>query len=169
MNQDGGTPWGDYVGRDLIKHIDGAYRTIARREARAIGGLSMGGHGALQLALNFPDVFGIVGAHSASIRSEDTAPLYFGRAGGFARRDPITLAADAQMSAPPRIWLDVGDDDPWRLPLQSLHEVLQKKGWEHDWHVYDGGHDGWYWGDHIWNYLPFYAQAFAKNNIPLIG
>ncbi|HET7771221.1 MAG TPA: alpha/beta hydrolase-fold protein, partial [Chloroflexota bacterium] len=168
MNQDGGTPWGDYVARDLVKHIDATYRTVARREARAVGGLSMGGHGALQLALNFPEVFAVVGAHSASIRPESQAPRYFGRGGGFARRDPLTLALDSQLSSPPRIWLDAGDDDHWRFPLHELHEILEKKGWEHEYHVYEGGHDGWYWGDHIWDYLPFYARAFEKNGIPLV-
>src|SRR5204862_4380329 len=51
LNQDGGTPWADYVARDLVSHVDGTYRTIPRREARAVGGLSMGAHGALQLTL----------------------------------------------------------------------------------------------------------------------
>ena len=168
MNQDGGAPWGDYLARDLVKHVDATYRTIARREARAVGGLSMGGHGALQLALNYPDVFGVVGAHSASIRPESQAPRYFGRGSGFARRDPLTLALDSELTAPPRIWLDAGDEDHWRHPIAELHEILTRKGWEHEYHVYDGGHDGWYWGDHIWDYLPFYSKAFEKNGIPLV-
>ena len=168
MNQDNGTLWGDYVARDLVSHVDAAYRTIARREARAIGGLSMGGHGALQLALNYPNVFGIVGAHSASIRSESSAPRYFGRGGGFARRDPLTLVTDARLNTPPRIWLDAGSDDDWRPRIAELHETLQSKGWEHEYHIYDGGHDGWYWGDHIWDYLPFYSRSFEKNGIPVV-
>jgi enterochelin esterase-like enzyme len=168
MNQDGGTPWGEYVARDLVRHVDATYRTIVRREARAVGGLSMGGHGALQLALNYPDVFGVAGAHSASIRPESQAPRYFGRGSGFARRDPLTLALDAQLNAPPRIWMDAGDDDHWRFPIHELHEILEKKEWEHEYHVWEGGHDGWYWGDHIWDYLPFYSRAFEKNGIPLV-
>ena len=165
MNQDGGTPWGEYVARDLVKHIDATFRTVARREGRAVGGLSMGGHGAVQLAMNYPDVFGVVGAHSASIRPESLAPRYFGRGGGFARRDPITLVTDSQVSVPPRIWLDAGHEDQWLPAVQDLHDVLVKKGWDHDFHVYQGGHDGWYWGDHIWDYLPFYNRAFEKNGI----
>ncbi|HEU5317661.1 MAG TPA: alpha/beta hydrolase-fold protein [Chloroflexota bacterium] len=167
MNQDGGTPWGDYVARDLVKHVDATFRTVAQREARAIGGLSMGGHGAIQLALNYPDTFGIAGAHSPSIRNESIAPAYFGRGGAFARRDPITLVKDSTLSAPPRLWIDIGQNDFWKEPAQELHKALVEKGWQHEWKVLPGEHDGWYWGDHLWEYLPFYAQSFQKNGVSL--
>ena len=167
MNQDGGTPWADYVAKDFVKHVDATYRTISRREARAIGGLSMGAHGAVQLALNYPDVFGIAGAHSPSIRPEESAPTYFGKGGGFAHRDPITLVKDSTLSNPPRLWIDVGTNDSWKPRAELLHQALVDKGWAHEWKVLPGEHDGWYWGDHLWDYLPFYATSFQKNNIPL--
>jgi len=128
----------------------------------------MGAHGALQLALNFPETFGIAGAHSPSIRTAEHAPAYFGRGSAFARRDPITLVKDSALQTPPRIWMDSGKDDSWRPTAEELHKVLQEKGWAHEWHVYPGDHDGWYWGDHIWEYLPFYSDAFVKNGIPAI-
>lgn len=167
MNQDGGTPWADYMARDLVRHVDGAFRTIARREARAVGGLSMGAHGALQLALNFPETFGIAGAHSPSIRTAEHAPAYFGRGSAFARRDPISLVKESGLQTPPRIWMDSGKDDSWRPMAEELHKVLQAKGWAHEWHVYAGDHDGWYWGDHIWEYLPYYSSAFQANGLQL--
>jgi enterochelin esterase-like enzyme len=167
MNQDGGTPWADYVVRDVVRHVDATYRSIARREARAVGGLSMGAHGALQLALNYPDVFGVAGAHSPSIRDETMAPLYFGRGDAFARRDPITLVKNSTLTSPPRMWIDIGRNDFWKEPAEELHRVLAEKGWAHEWRILPGEHDGWYWGDHLWEYLPFYADAFAKNGIPL--
>ncbi|MBI4661212.1 MAG: hypothetical protein HY735_20510 [Verrucomicrobia bacterium] len=46
--------------RDLVPHIDQTYRTIPRREARALEGGSMGGMGALHLGLKFPEVFGVI-------------------------------------------------------------------------------------------------------------
>ncbi|MBI3969776.1 MAG: hypothetical protein HY332_00685 [Chloroflexi bacterium] len=168
MNQDGGTFWGDYVARDLVEHVDATFRTIPKREARAIGGLSMGAHGAMQLALNHPDVFGIAGAHSPSIRSQESAPAYFGTNGGFARRDPISLVRDLTLSPPPVIWIDTGDKDAWRWSAEALREALLERGWAHEWHVFPGEHDGWYWGDHIWDYLQFYSSAFAKVGIPLV-
>lgn len=43
--------------RELIPHVDATYRTIANRAARAIGGYSMGGYGALRYALVYPETF----------------------------------------------------------------------------------------------------------------
>lgn len=59
--------WEDYITKDLIQHIDSTYRTIARREGRAINGLSMGGFGGLLLGLKHPDLFCSIGSHSGAI------------------------------------------------------------------------------------------------------
>ncbi|HEV2125414.1 MAG TPA: alpha/beta hydrolase-fold protein, partial [Chloroflexota bacterium] len=168
MEQEGGTNWGDYVARDVVAHIDATYRTVARREARAIGGLSMGAHGALQLSLNHSDVFGIAGAHSPSIRTAESAPAFMGKGDGFARRDPISLVENGQIANPPQIWIDTGTNDSWRPSAEAIHQALVDRGWAHEWHVYPGEHDGWYWGDHIWDYLPYYSTAFEKNGIPVL-
>lgn len=49
-----------YVVRDLVQYIDQHYRTIPDAAYRAIGGLSMGGFGAMNIAEHHPDVFGSV-------------------------------------------------------------------------------------------------------------
>ncbi|MBZ0232406.1 MAG: esterase family protein, partial [Deltaproteobacteria bacterium] len=54
----------DYITRDLVGHVDATYRTIAERRARGIGGLSMGGFGALQLAMRHPELFAATASHS---------------------------------------------------------------------------------------------------------
>jgi S-formylglutathione hydrolase FrmB len=54
----------DYIIKDLIAHVDGTYRTVAERRARAIGGLSMGGFGALSLGLRHRDRFVAIFSHS---------------------------------------------------------------------------------------------------------
>ncbi|HUQ01235.1 MAG TPA: alpha/beta hydrolase family protein [Kofleriaceae bacterium] len=54
----------DYIARDLVAHVDATYRTIALRRARGIGGLSMGGFGALQLAMRHKDLFAATASHS---------------------------------------------------------------------------------------------------------
>ena len=54
----------DYVTRDVIGHVDATYRTIADRRGRGIGGLSMGGFGALQLAMRHADLFASTASHS---------------------------------------------------------------------------------------------------------
>lgn len=165
MNQESGTAWGDYVARDLVTHVDATYRTTARREARAIGGLSMGGHGALQLALTFPSVFGAAGAHSPSLPQPPSAPAYFGVGSSFAQRDPLSLIKHATLPSPPRLWIDAGAKDPWRGRAEELRDAIIARGWEVNWHGYDGGHDGWYWGAHLWDYLPFYGDGFVRSGV----
>ncbi len=53
-----------YITKDLVGHIDATYRTIAKREARAIAGLSMGGFGALMLSMRHQDLFSAAASHS---------------------------------------------------------------------------------------------------------
>jgi putative tributyrin esterase len=59
--------WEDYMINDVIGHVDANYRTIAKREGRAINGLSMGGYGALLLGLRHPEMFCSIGSHSGAI------------------------------------------------------------------------------------------------------
>jgi putative tributyrin esterase len=71
-------PWphyDDYIARDLVGYIDKTYRTIADRRHRGIAGLSMGGYGAVALALSYPDVFSAAASHSGVL-----APLVGRRA-----------------------------------------------------------------------------------------
>jgi len=69
-------PWphyDDYIARDLVAAVDARYRTEASRSRRAIAGLSMGGYGAVSLALQYPDVF-----HAAASHSGVVSPSYTG-------------------------------------------------------------------------------------------
>ncbi len=59
--------WEDYMINDVIGHVDANYRTIAKREGRAINGLSMGGYGGLMLGLRHPDMFCSIASHSGAI------------------------------------------------------------------------------------------------------
>jgi S-formylglutathione hydrolase FrmB len=63
----------DYIAGDLVRHIDTTYRTLADRRHRGIAGLSMGGYGAVTLALEHPDRFAAAASHSGVL-----APLYAG-------------------------------------------------------------------------------------------
>ena len=65
----------DYIINDFIPMIDSKYMTLADRDNRAIGGLSLGGRGAMYLAFEHPDMFSVVYGHSG---------LYY----------PILLSAD---------------------------------------------------------------------------
>lgn len=58
--------------RELIPLIDGQYRTVATRESRVVGGFSMGGGGAIRLALKYPETFSAAASWAgAFFRRED--------------------------------------------------------------------------------------------------
>jgi S-formylglutathione hydrolase FrmB len=59
--------WEDHILRDVVGHVDWNYRTIPRREGRAIAGLSMGGYGALTLGLRHPELFISIGSTSGAL------------------------------------------------------------------------------------------------------
>lgn len=59
--------WSDFEAKELVAYIDKNYRTIASRDARGIGGHSMGGYGALKIAMLYPDVFSCVYAMSPGL------------------------------------------------------------------------------------------------------
>lgn len=48
----------DFVAKDLVRYVDGHYRTLARRESRGLAGHSMGGYGTLRIGMKHPEVFG---------------------------------------------------------------------------------------------------------------
>lgn len=63
-------PWphyDDYIARDLVTWVDGRFRTRADRRHRGIAGLSMGGYGAMALALAYPDVYSAAASHSGVV------------------------------------------------------------------------------------------------------
>ncbi|MCP4707533.1 MAG: alpha/beta fold hydrolase, partial [Planctomycetes bacterium] len=57
----------DYITTDLVTYVDNNYRTISRREGRAIIGLSMGGYGGITLGLRHPELFCSIGSHSGAL------------------------------------------------------------------------------------------------------
>ena len=89
--------WEDYIYRDLVQNVDTNYRTIARPESRGIAGHSMGGYGAVVLAMKHPDVFSAVYALS---------PCCLGMEGDLTSENPawlktIRLRSKDQLKAKP--------------------------------------------------------------------
>lgn len=56
--------WATFIKAELVGWVDSTYRTFARRESRAVVGLSMGGFGAIQMGIRASDVFSVVDAMS---------------------------------------------------------------------------------------------------------
>jgi enterochelin esterase-like enzyme len=158
--------WGDATAFDLTAHIDATYRTIPAREGRAIGGLSMGGFGALSLAFAHPYHFGVVGAHSPSLRTQGEAPDYLGSPAEYARIDPMALAYQLDPGTAPRIWIDVGTTDSWAVRTTSLKDLLRARGILPEYRETNGGHGGEYWRMNTPSYLRFYTGALTPAREP---
>lgn len=155
----GGPRWGDYITYDLIAQIDTSYRTIPDRRFRAIGGVSMGGHGAIQLALTNPGLFAVVGGHSAVFRRPAEAFAFFGTGKVYQQHDPISLVRDLQAGVPFQLWLDIGDHDPWVRATLQFHRLLLDRQVPHSWHLFPGTHSASYWASHLAEYLSWYDAA----------
>lgn len=59
--------WSDFEAKEVVAYMDKNFRTIASRDARGIGGHSMGGYGAMKIAMLYPDVFSSVYALSPGL------------------------------------------------------------------------------------------------------
>jgi enterochelin esterase-like enzyme len=158
-NWDNGPRYSDYIVQDVVAEVDARYRTVATHSSRAIGGLSMGGVAALQLAMRNPNVFGVAGAHSPSIRLEPDADLWFLSGQTFLQHDPIWLSRNWPGTERITYWLDVGTEDWWRPNIETLHGALLSSGFNLTWRVYPGTHEAEYWIEHLPDYLRFYSEA----------
>jgi enterochelin esterase-like enzyme len=160
-NAGGGPRWADYLWRDVVNHIDSAYRTLRSPAARAVGGISMGAWGALSGGFLHPDVFGVIGSHSASLPSDDGFRPVLGTGDEFKQKDPVTLAATAPGLAGLKIWIDVAIQDEWLPRNNELHHALADRNIPHVWQINPGVHDYTYWMQHTMDYLTFYSSALA--------
>ncbi len=132
----------------LLPRIDAEYRTLARPQARAIGGLSRGGAWAIYLASRHPDLFGIVGAHSPVVFYSNTSAL------------PIRLR-DIPVEQKPVFYIDAGNNDVDFRDVQQFTELLNGLDVPHEWHYNQGFHNEAYWSRHVEEYLSWYSSQFT--------
>jgi S-formylglutathione hydrolase FrmB len=158
--------WSRYVTDEVIQAVARRFHADARRVA--IGGISMGGFGALNLAERTPGRWCAVGAHSPALwqSAGETADGAFDDAEDFAAHDVIAAAHTPQgaaaLSAQP-LWIDAGDEDPFLPGDHALVDALHADGAPGP--AFDtapGGHDDEYWSSRWKDYLPFYAKALAE-------
>jgi enterochelin esterase-like enzyme len=162
-NWDNGPRWGDYITEDVVGTIDQRYRTLTRASDRAIGGLSMGGLGALNLAFQHPDVFGVVGSHSPSVRLSPDPTLWFLTGQNFWDNNPIWLVQHASAGLDSvKVWLDAGSDDIWLPNIEAVRTAIAGEGLQLEYHEFPGPHEAEYWIEHVPDYLRFYSSALAE-------
>jgi S-formylglutathione hydrolase FrmB len=150
--------WARYVLDEVIPQAVRRLHADPRRVA--IGGISMGGFGAYDIARLRPRSFCAVGGHSAALwrSGGESAAGAFDDAEDFARNDVIAIARARGRAAwgRARLWLDGGSADPFRAGGEALAAGLgiTMRHWP-------GAHEGDYWRAHYARYLRFYADALA--------
>jgi poly(3-hydroxybutyrate) depolymerase len=156
--------WGTYVVREAIPAA--VQRFGVDRERIAIGGTSMGGFGALDIARRNPGRFCAVGGHSAAIwrRASDTPRGAFDDARDFRRHDVYGhVRRDARAYAGESVWIDVGRSDPFRAANTSLARMLARRDRaDVEFHLRPGGHGNAYFRANVASYLRFYARELAE-------
>ena len=156
--QDG--PWASMILDEAIPDATRRFHTLKGRIA--IGGISMGGYGALHIAALQPREFCAVGGHSAALweSSGASAPGAFDDAADFNRNDVFAAARRGAFKHLP-IWMDGGSADPFHDADQAFVRLLRRSGASVTYHVWPGAHTESYWHAHMAAYLRFYASALA--------
>jgi S-formylglutathione hydrolase FrmB len=161
-----------YIVHDLIGFVDRVFRTIPSRDGRVIGGLSMGGYGALKLALKHPDLFRAAVSHSGAVaRGTDPLPAgdewlrqfipIFGENPGGGPEDIFALAERASRDTLPALRIDCGVDDSLIESNRRLHRHLDALGMPHAYAEYPGGHTWDYWDTHVQEAIAFFAHELG--------
>ena len=152
-------PWATSI---LDEAIPDAVQRFGTKKI-AIGGISMGGYGALHIASLRPREFCAVGGHSAALwlSGGSSAPGAFDDAEDFARNDIFTAARNGAFTGL-SVWMDGGTDDPFRQADASFVSLLRSKNVAVTYHVWPGAHTSSYWNAHMAAYLQFYASALAR-------
>ena len=152
----GPTSYEGFVLNELIPHIDQTYCAWPAREGRAVGGVSRGGYWSLMMAFRRPDVFRSVGAHSPALIDSFAGPA----------EDPSVTGVVNDLGDL-RIWIDLGQRDPYLVQAQPLHDALAADGVAHEWHIEPGIHEPAYWQAHLNDYLRWYSAGFPTERAAL--
>jgi S-formylglutathione hydrolase FrmB len=155
--------WAQYVLADVIPAL--VTRFDIDPDKIAIGGISMGGFGAYDIARLEPSRFCAVGGHSPAIWTSagDTADGAFDDAGDFDDNNVIEIAGSAaQPYDGPKLWLDAGDDDPFLEGDEAFEQALRASGAHLVVKGGSGGHDLDYWNGNWDEYLGWYANVLKE-------
>ena len=131
---------------DVVKFIDKNYRTIRRKQARAIAGLSMGGFHSMHISKQFPDMFNYVGLFSAAIMPDNNvkSPVYADLEGKL----------KVQFAQKPALyWIAIGKTDFLYKANEDFRKLMDDKGYKYTYYETDEGH--------IWKNWRIYLTEFS--------
>ncbi len=163
--------------RDVIGFVDDTFQTIPTREGRVVSGLSMGGYGAMKLALKHPHLFRAAVSHSGAIgfASRALSEIDAFEGGGWLREfipifgpdarggseDCFALAEKIERAQLPALRIDCGGDDFLIEENREFHAHLKKLGVAHEYEEWPGGHDWSYWDAHVQETIAFFARELG--------
>lgn len=136
---------------EIVSYIDSHYRTIRKKEGRAICGLSMGGFHTLNISVNYPDMFNWSGMFSAAVGVTDPAvsPMY---------QNMDEKLATYFAKKPALLWLGIGKSDFLYKNHSDFLKKLDEGGYEYTYMETDGGHEWRNWRIYLANFLPLIFQ-----------
>ena len=129
---------------EIIEYVDSHYRTIRKKEARAIAGLSMGGFHSLHISKEYPGTFSYIGLFSAAIFPEKESSVY---------EDFDGKLAKLFATKPALFWIGIGKDDFLYKANTEFRQKLDAAGYEY---VYVESNCG-----HIWRNWRVYLSQFT--------
>lgn len=156
--------YGRFVGQELVSVARSMFPLSTRREDTFIGGISMGGYGALRNGLKYCETFGSIVALSTAmiidsfdrIISDDlfflSRPFLEDTFGDLGKvvdsdKDPVRLAADlVYCDRPrPRVFVACGSQDPLVEANRSMAERMRGIGLDVTYREEQGNHDWDFW------------------------
>ncbi|MCE5345427.1 MAG: esterase family protein [Bacteroidales bacterium] len=170
---DPGSQYETFVSDELVKAIDAKYKTIKDRKGRAITGLSMGGHGALYLAIRHQDVYGAAGSMSGGV---DIRPFpdnwemskQLGTYAEYPERWEKNTVINMLNQLTPNslaIIIDCGTEDFFFRVNENLHQQLLYRNIPHDFIARPGIHNWPYWTNAVKFQMLFMSNYFNSANI----
>ncbi len=137
------------IAKVLVPFVDETYRTLAKREYRAVGGVSRGAGWAVHLVFTHWELFSKAGAHSPALFYEDAPHLE-------------TWIAAIPQDARPSLFIDVGERDVAEIldSARTLVKAANTYQLDHEWRFFFGYHSEEYWRRHLELYLRWYAQGW---------
>jgi S-formylglutathione hydrolase FrmB len=159
-----------YVTGELISNVDKNYNTQPHKSARAITGLSMGGHGAFYLAFKHPDIWGAAGSMSGGL---DITPFpnnwdIAKRLGSYRENKEMweqnTVINMIYLLDRKNLQLifDCGVDDFFYDANKRLHKKLLERRIPHDYIERPGGHTKAYWENSLKYQVLFFNDYFNQ-------
>lgn len=163
----------DFIAHDLIAEVESKFPVATGRSNRAIAGISMGGFGAVKLALRHPDLFVFAGGISSAIDVPRRAFSFkrlqqsrhysaiFGPSGSQTRRDndPFVLVRTANPEAAPYFFLTCGEQEGLLPANREFSALLAQRHFRFEFHTMHGTHD---WNQ--WNaWLPSLFRSLAEH------